>query len=90
MRALVTITFEDGDGDTSPLQVYVNVDDATTAADIVSLHIQPLYDQLTVFRTGKMISATISLMPDIFPFADLDPAAILSDVQEKAKFFFRT
>jgi hypothetical protein len=37
-----------------------------------------------------MISATINLMPDIFPFADLDPAAILSDVQEKAKFFFRT
>jgi len=92
MFATISISIADADGDIFPVSVHVSIPDATTLADAISLYVDPFYfTGLGMLTLGAPVSVKLIVEPDLQPYADFGgtPPAN-SDVEEKARFVFRT
>lgn len=84
----VTLQITDAGGDTSPLRVYFErrVDDGLPDLE---QRIHDFWDALLPLTNGHLSSVSIAIEPDISAW-DNQTAAAIADIEEQARFLFRT
>lgn len=86
--AIISLSLQDSDGDTSPVSVYVNADVGDTITSLTDDYAEVLWDVVRPLVNGVLVDVNVSFQPDFSGWTNNTPATI-SDVEEKALFILR-
>jgi len=92
MRARISVTLVDADGERAPISIYVEVGDTDTVDDLINTYMLRFTDVISELVIGAFENVEITLLPDsqAAPFLLTSPPDMLSDVQEKLLMNFAT
>lgn len=83
--ALLTLSLQDSDGDTSPVSAYVNADEGDTITSLTDDYAQVFWDAIRPLVNGVLVGVNVSFKPDFSGWTN-NTLATISDVEEKAHF----
>lgn len=83
--ALLTLSIQDSDGDTSPVSVHINAGTGDTIESLTDDYAQMFWDAIRPLVNGVLVGVNVSFKPDFSGWTNNSPVAI-SDVEEKAHF----
>lgn len=86
--ALLTLSLQDSDGDTSPVSAYVNAGAGDTIDSLSEDYAHVLWDAIRPLVNGVLIAVSVSFKADFSAWTN-NTAATTSDVEEKAVFSLR-
>lgn len=86
--ALLTLTLQDSDGDTSPVSAYVNAGDGDTTDSLSEDYAHVLWDVIRPLVNGVLVAVNVSFKADFSGWTNNTPATI-SDIEEKVVFHLR-
>lgn len=83
--ALISLSLQDSDGDTSPVSAYVNAGEGDTIDSLSEDYARVLWDAVRPLVNGVLVGVNVSFTTDFSAWTNNTPATI-SDVEEKAVF----
>lgn len=86
--AILTLTLQDSDGDSSPVSAYVNAGEGDTIDSLSEDYAQVFWDAIRPLVNGVLIAVNVSFKVDFSGWTN-NTAATISDVEEKAVFHLR-
>lgn len=86
--ALISLSLQDSDGDTSPVSAYVDAGEGDTLDSLSEDYAEVFWDVIRPLVNGVLVGVNVSFKPDFSGWAN-NTAAVISDVEEKALFHLR-
>jgi hypothetical protein len=86
--ALLTLSLQDSDGDTSPVSINIDAGEGDTIDSLSEDYAQVLWDVIRPLVNGVLVAVNVSFKADFSGWTNNTPVTI-SDVEEKAVFSLR-
>jgi hypothetical protein len=87
-QAIITLVLSDSDTDTATVSVFVSVSTGDTVDSLSEDYAHVWWDVVRPLVNGVLVDVIISLKPD-FSAWDNNTFAVISDIEEKARFSLR-